>query len=65
MGEASRRAAAGEGPGAVEALAAGVNAERLSNHPVALSDEDIAGLYRKVLAELGAGPGAALAEEDR
>jgi alcohol dehydrogenase class IV len=39
-------------------LAAGVNVERLSNHPVALTSEDIDSLYRIVLGSLGA-PGYA------
>ncbi len=32
-----------------DSLAAGVNVERLSNHPIVLSAEDIAALYRKIL----------------
>ncbi len=53
MDEASRTAADGEGEAAVEELAEGVNAERLSNHPVKLTNTDIQDLYRRILAELG------------
>lgn len=55
LGSAVRSAAAGDdGPGAVTVLSAAVNVERLSNHPIRLSDRDISGLYREILEDLGA-----------
>jgi alcohol dehydrogenase len=46
--------ARGEGGMAAQALAATVNAERLGNHPSALSSGDIVGLYSEILGDLGA-----------
>lgn len=40
--------------GLTETLATGVNIERLSNHPVDLTDDDTISLYRSILAEIGA-----------
>ena len=37
----------------VDALASGVNVERLSNHPVDFTEADITGLYQSILVELG------------
>jgi len=41
------------GLNAVAYLVSGVNLERLSNHPVSLTQDDLDGLYRSILAGLG------------
>jgi len=43
------------GRDAVAYLASGVNVERLSNHPVALTQGDLVNLYRSILTEIGSG----------
>ena len=39
-------------PGLISALAAGVNVERLSNHPVNLNNDDIISLYQNILKDI-------------
>lgn len=53
LDERSASAAKGEGEAAVKELSIGVNAERLSNHPVKLSDGDIHAMYASILTQLG------------